>query len=127
MFLSLYNLTLYLMGKTTTTEAPLIGGREAAAGAAAVAAIAAVAAPAPPAAVPGAAPMGVPAPGTAAGGLAPVGTSAAVGAGVGLVPLGLTAVAVFPPGFFGPQQVPATSVIFSEAPTVIRYILKASI
>lgn len=110
--------------KAETTTEGLLSPRavQAAAAAAGVAGAAAVAAPMPPMAVPGSAPLGVAAPGTALGGLLPLGTSPAVIAGLALVPAGLAAVAVFPPTPL--QRVPALSVIFSEAPTVIRYILK---
>lgn len=91
-----------------------------AAAAAGVAAAAAMAIPMPPMAVPGSAPLGVPPPGTVLGGLLPVGGSPAVVAGLALVPAGLAAVAIFPPTPI--QTVSALSVIFSEAPTVIRYI-----
>ena len=96
-----------------------------AAGAAAVVgtigSVAALSASVPALAVPGAAPIGVVAPGAVGGGILPIGSSVVVSAGLALVPLGLTAVAIFPPS--GSQQRPALSVIFSESPTVIRYIL----
>ena len=108
---------------TTTTETTILSMdsvRGAAAVAGAVGAIAAISVPVPPMAIPGSAPLGVPAPGTPGGGIPPVGNAPVVQAGLALVPAGLTAVAIFPPT--GIQQFPALSVIFSEAPNVIRYI-----
>ena len=93
-------------------------------------AVAALSAPVVAVAVPGAAPLGAIAPGTIGaiapgaigGGLLPLGSSPAVLAGLALVPAGLTPVAVFPA--LASQLVPAVTVIFSEAPVVIRYILQ---
>ena len=83
-------------------------------------------APAVPLAVPGAAPIGLglfsPGAGAVGGGLLPLGSSPVVLTALALVPAGLTAVAVFPP--LASQLVPALTVIFSEAPVVIRYKIK---